>query len=70
MRDYLISSAVWKPHDKECAEHKERVTTLIKYTNMPSGTQDQIKANDEKHIILNLFQINGNKRTSCQDTIT
>ena len=55
MRDYLTSAAVWKPHDMECAEHKERLTTLIKYTNMLSGTQDQIEANDEKHIVFKSF---------------
>ena len=55
MRDYLQSTEVKKPYDADCAEHKERLTTLVKYTNMLSGTQDQIEPNDEKHIIFKSF---------------
>ena len=58
MRDYLLSSEVRKPHDADCAEHKERLTTLIKYTNMLSGTQDQIDDNEEKHMIFKSFPEN------------
>jgi hypothetical protein len=63
MREYLMPTKCNKPHDVECAEHAERLATMICYTNNLEGTVPRIGAAQEKEILSVRFPLIGRTTT-------